>query len=56
MLLLDSCSKCEVEKCVKMFKSTLHILYHMVTLFMACFCIFRVLSQTSVAAGGNILN
>lgn len=56
MLVLDSCSKYEVQKCFKMFKSILHILYHMVTIFMACFYFFSIFSKTAVAAGGNILD
>lgn len=53
MLVLGSCSKCEVQKCFKMFKSILHVFYHMVTIFMACFYPFSIFSKTSVAAGGN---
>lgn len=56
MLVVDSRLKCEVQKCFKMFKSILHILYHMVTIFMACFYFFIIFSKASVATGGNIVS
>lgn len=34
MFVFCSCSKCEVQKCLKIFQSILGILHHMVTIFM----------------------
>lgn len=66
MCVLYSCSKCEVQKCLKIFKSILHILHHIsMASFLCGFLVFfvfwlafffNIISKTSGAAGGNILS